>query len=134
MTPPAGNNVNAHMITQLPVKGLSCTTRIGDHRTDSEEDARQRSLVVLIEAAIVRGATHIILDRRDSSQNPSDVQTIVRLYEKMSVAGPAYRHEHAAKEPLLWIPDVMAWSIARGGEWRHRLETSQDLSEVIKVS
>lgn len=33
-----------------------------------------------------------------------------------------YEQQRAAAEPLLALPDAVAWCRARGGEWRRRVE------------
>ena len=33
-----------------------------------------------------------------------------------------FRHVAAHEEPLLWLPDAIAWAIGRGGDWRRRAE------------
>ena len=33
-----------------------------------------------------------------------------------------YRHEAAAAEELLAVPDAIAWCWAKGGDWRRRVE------------
>jgi hypothetical protein len=42
----------------------------------------------------------------------------------------AYRHSARHEEPLLWIPDAIAWSYTRGGAWRHQVRR---LADVIGV-
>ena len=42
-----------------------------------------------------------------------------------------YRHERAAQEPLLAIPDAIGWACARGAEWRRRARAL--VSDVIDV-
>lgn len=47
------------------------------------------------------------------------------LYRELRAAGLStvtYEHERAASEPLLAIPDALAWCIARGGDWRQRAD------------
>ncbi|TCN39729.1 hypothetical protein EV644_103187 [Kribbella orskensis] len=31
-----------------------------------------------------------------------------------------YLHSAPASEPLLWLPDIMAWAVGRGGDWKRR--------------
>jgi hypothetical protein len=48
------------------------------------------------------------------------------LYQRVREAGCTetlrYRHLRAHEEPLLAIPDAVAWCWAKGGEWRSRVE------------
>jgi hypothetical protein len=34
----------------------------------------------------------------------------------------SYQHAHRRSEPLLAIPDALAWCWAKGGQWRRRVE------------
>ncbi|SDU12693.1 hypothetical protein [Jiangella alkaliphila] len=45
------------------------------------------------------------------------------LFEETRKAGAAmtYQHELAHHEPLLWVPDAIAWCWASGGGWRQRV-------------
>jgi hypothetical protein len=48
------------------------------------------------------------------------------LYQRVRKAGCTetleYRHLRAYEEPLLAIPDAVAWCWVKGGEWRGRVE------------
>lgn len=33
-----------------------------------------------------------------------------------------YEHRRAASDPLLAVPDAIAWCWAKGGDWRRRVE------------
>jgi hypothetical protein len=50
-------------------------------------------------------------------------------YDPLVRTGPAcvelcrsvyYLHSAPAAEPLLWLPDVIAWAYGRGGDWIRR--------------
>ncbi len=47
------------------------------------------------------------------------------LFQLVRQAGIAdrleYRHQRAYDEPLLALPDIVAWSWVRPGEWRRRI-------------
>ena len=44
---------------------------------------------------------------------------------------PHYRHMNSRHEPLLWLPDIVAWCYGRGGPWRDAVEPLVD--EVIEI-
>lgn len=121
-------------IATLPVEAVTFVTQIGLHGADSEEDARQRCLVALVETAVDRGVEQLVLDRRDPSQNPGDARTIARHLQKMGADRPRYRHESAAQEPLLWVPDIVAWAISSRGDWRSRATDHKHLATIVKIS
>ena len=47
---------------------------------------------------------------------------VIRQCLSHPVANPrmAYRHASPVSEPLLWLPDIVAWAYGRSGEWRNR--------------
>jgi hypothetical protein len=42
-----------------------------------------------------------------------------------------YLHGAPSSEPLLWLPDIVAWAYGRGGDWFRR--TGNLVAEVKKV-
>ena len=44
---------------------------------------------------------------------------------------PHYRHMNSRHEPLLWLPDIIAWCYGRGGTWRDAVEPL--VAEVIEI-
>ncbi len=53
----------------------------------------------------------------------SDRHELYRLTRAMELTGTlTYRHLRAHEEPLLALPDVVAWCWVRSGEWRRRVE------------
>jgi hypothetical protein len=83
--------------------------------------ARERCLSVLI-TELVRNGVKIIVLESDESQNPKDrriLSEILRGLPSESVFD--FNHELPNDEPLLWIPDAIAWSTNRGGDWERRV-------------
>jgi hypothetical protein len=84
--------------------------------------ARERCLVEVVADAATAGVTRIVLERDDS------IVEFDRkiLYRELDVHGirdqVTYAHETSASELLLCIPDAVAWSYARGGEWKTRIQ------------
>jgi hypothetical protein len=85
--------------------------------------AREECLSALIADVAKLGVTQIVLERDDSVVK-FDRQVLFRELVAQGLGGRAiqYRHERSRDEPLLWIPDAIAWSYGRGGEWRDRIE------------
>lgn len=44
-----------------------------------------------------------------------------------------YRHVSAAEEPMLWVPDAIAWAYGRGGDWRQRIGRLNLVSKVTRI-
>jgi hypothetical protein len=54
-------------------------------------------------------------DRRDR-------QGVHLVLEALDVHGQMiYEHLRPFEEPLLWIPDAIAWAWGAGGDWRRRI-------------
>jgi len=91
-------------------------------RGRSEAEARELCLRAVAVEAATSGATAIVLEA-DESLVAWDRRV---LYRELGVLGlrdrVTYRHEAAHAEPLLCVPDGIAWSFARGGDWRRRIQ------------
>ena len=105
------------------IGGLAVQARVFsvDLRARSERAARDIALAAATRAMIDDRVGHLIVESCD--QDRPDRQVISRVLQ----AGPnvrrlPYQHADAYAEPLLWLPDILAWSYGRGGEWRRRAE------------
>lgn len=108
--------------------GVSCQLYSAPGLTDAV--ARERCLVELIGDAASGKVSRIVLERDDSI-----VEFDRRiLYRELELHGMrdkvTYAHETSASEQLLCIPDAVAWSYARGGDWKTRV---QPLLSGVKV-
>ena len=79
---------------------------------------RARGLVALAEWASSAGATAIVLERDPTEVERDRRALFAGLSRTTSRTALGYRHADPEREPLLWIPDAVAWSWTRGGEWR----------------
>lgn len=106
-------------ITQLEIEAMVYDA---GHRHRTQRDARAACLQAMVEDAAKHGHHRLILERDETLEN-WDRQ---RLIESTRRTGAAlnYRHETAAAEPLLAIPDALAWAWAKGGDWRRRSHIS----------
>jgi len=83
---------------------------------------RARALAALVQWAVAAGATRMVLER-DENRIAADRRVIgVTLAELSPRREVTYLHSPATTEPLLWIPDAIAWCWMRGGTWRQRVE------------
>jgi hypothetical protein len=91
--------------------------------------ARPAALLQLTEDLVKLDARRLVLESRGQAADRRDRQVIAR------VVGPrpelAYEHLRPHEEPLLWIPDAVAWSYGAGGEWRRRARPLVD--DVVSV-
>jgi hypothetical protein len=103
------------------LESIGITARIYHVTGMKDPDAREGCLAAIVADAARHGITRIVLERDDS------IEKFDRkiLYRELDVHGArntiTYAHYTAKEEPLLWAPDAIAWSFARGGEWISRI-------------
>jgi hypothetical protein len=91
-----------------------------NYRTDVE--ARAACLAGLVEdLAAADGATVLVIEQDDSLVR-SDRHELYQLVRKAGITDVLeYRHQRAHEEPLLALPDVVAWCWVRSADWRRRI-------------
>jgi hypothetical protein len=90
------------------------------YRTDLA--ARTACLAALVEDIAVRpGDTRLVIEQDDSVVR-ADRYDLFQLVRQAGIADRLeYRHQRAYDELLLALPDIVAWSWVRSGEWRRRI-------------
>jgi hypothetical protein len=90
------------------------------YRTDRE--ARTACLTALVaDLAAMGGGTELVIEQDDSLIR-HDNQTLIELTRSTGQRDALhYRHLRGHDEPLLSLPDTVAWCWARSGEWRRRI-------------
>ncbi len=88
---------------------------------NSVTDSREACLEALIGDIGPAGAERLVIESRQTMDHLDD--TVIKAALRRSGSGRlSYRHATAYEEPLLWLPDAIAWSVGRGGDWRRRAE------------
>lgn len=109
----------ADMVARLDVE-ISIYTAGTRYRT--EREGRAACLEQLVKDAAGLDEAQLVLDL-DESLRQWDNQQLIELVRRAGVRGRmTYRHSKAAQEPLLSIPDAVAWCWAKGGTWRERIQ------------
>ncbi|HWB34749.1 MAG TPA: hypothetical protein VHA75_01865, partial [Rugosimonospora sp.] len=69
------------------------------------------------------GVTRLVIESREGRDH-IDRRTIYTALQSLGVP-PSLRYEHLRghEEPLLWIPDAIAWAYGAGGDWRRRISS-----------
>jgi hypothetical protein len=85
-------------------------------------EQRHATIAELTRWACAMGARRIVVERDENS-----IALDRRVIESALAGLPGgreleYAHVPARSEPLLWTADAVAWSWARGGEWRQLVE------------
>ncbi len=90
------------------------------YRTDLA--ARTACLAALVEDIAARpGDTRLVIEQDDSVVR-ADRHDLFQLVRQAGIADRLeYRHQRAYDGLLLALPDIVAWSWVRSGEWRRRI-------------
>lgn len=91
-------------------------------RYKTERDGRAACLEQLVKDASGLAEAQLVLDL-DESLRQWDNQRLIELVRQADARERlTYCHSKAAQEPLLSIPDAVAWCWAKGGSWRERIQ------------
>lgn len=86
---------------------------------------RQACLEALVGDLVAAGAERLTLESRRSMDHLDEV--VIRATLRRTGPGRlTYGHKVGFEEPLLWVPDAIAWAYGRGGDWRRRVDPLLD--------
>ncbi len=110
------------IVSALAATQVQATVYDAARRYRTDLAARTACLTVLVEdIAALGGETRLVIEQDDSVVR-ADRHDLFLLARQTGVAGRLeYRHQRAYDELLLALPDVVAWSWVRSGEWRRRI-------------
>lgn len=91
--------------------------------------SRQICLRSAFEYAAQMDVHRIVLDR--SSSQEKDLITYKKSSRKFPTLPENLHHIASRQEPLLWLPDIFAWSYGAGGLWREKID--HKISHIIRV-
>lgn len=85
----------------------------------SKIQARSECITKLCAIEIIQTASFLTFD----STNSLDIDRRILKSAAQSSANffPTYRHVSSKSEPLLWLPDIVAWSWGRGSDWKSQI-------------
>lgn len=94
--------------------------------------ARDAVLTAMVHDLIEIATTWLVLESR-AGQDARDRSTIARAMGSRGATALSYVHNQAHEEPLLWVPDAVAWAWGRGGSWRKLARRLELIVEVKKI-
>jgi hypothetical protein len=109
-------------ISRLPIEATIFRAGGADRPRRREADRRKACLEELVTGAIRDARTSICLEHDDTMIQVDRSVLIAVTKAHRAENALQYRHDRAASEPLLALPDAVAWAWARGGEWRPRCD------------
>ncbi|WP_062137438.1 hypothetical protein [Demequina aestuarii] len=82
--------------------------------------ARPACLRALVQHAVRDDIQEVVLERDDSLSvhDRRVIAAAIRTHQTRTEF--RYRHASPHEFPLLWVSDAVAWSYAKGGDWRRR--------------
>ncbi|TDQ05607.1 hypothetical protein [Labedaea rhizosphaerae] len=99
---------------------LAVDAMIYDAGSRPRRQQRELCLRRLVADAISAGVRMIVLEQDDSVME-LDRRLLFQRVRELDCDSLEYRHFRATEEPLLAIPDAVAWCWQRGGPWRARV-------------
>jgi hypothetical protein len=110
----------ADTVVRMTPLGVTATIYDAGRRGPTELDRRGRIIAALVEDALKAHDRVEITFDLDETLRGFDRQRMIESTRGMSDR-ITYGHAHRNSEPLLAIPDALAWCWARGGDWRRRI-------------
>lgn len=93
-----------------------------------EEEARRLNLERIVTDLQASGhATTLFIERREGSDH-RDRTTIIRSRRRRPTL--EFQHLWPTDDPLLWLPDCLAWAVGTGGEWKQMIDPVVEVVEV----
>ena len=124
-----GSRRRRQLLTQATAMELDVTVYVCVHAMGrGAEEARAECLAALVrELQTTDRSTDLFIESRDGG-NDIDRATIIAARRR----DPLLNFEHLlpAADPLLWLPDVFAWAVGAGGDWRRRAAPPARVIEV----
>ena len=107
-------------IATINVGCIICTAR------DSSQDAaRALALSDMVTRLLGRGVVHLVLETRQGQDHRDRVvigETVARAGIKRRFT---YHHQAPVGEPMLWVPDAVAWAWGRDSVWQQLVKRLQ---------
>jgi hypothetical protein len=96
----------------------------------SARSARAAVIGTAVTQLARRGVRRLTLESREGQ----DEQDRIVIYRSLQGGLPLeYRHVPPRDEPLLWVPDAVAWAHGRGLAWRRTLDRLGLVAQVHRV-
>lgn len=91
------------------------------HRGD-DQPARERCLDVILALSAEWRLRMLVLDSRGPQRDALDRRFIAQSLQAHDRDDLQYTHRGSRDEPLLSLPDAVAWAVGAGGVWRQLID------------
>jgi hypothetical protein len=110
------------IVSALAAMQVQATVYDAARRYRTDLAARTACLTGLVEDIAARDSDTRLVIEQDDSVVRADRHDLFRLVRQAGITDRLeYRHQRAYDELLLALPDIVAWSWVRSGEWRRRI-------------
>ena len=110
------------IVSALAAMQVQATVYDAARRYRTDLAARTACLTALVEDIAARDSDTRLVIEQDDSVVRADRHDLFQLVRQAGITDRLeYRHQRAYDELLLALPDIVAWSWVRSGEWRRRI-------------
>lgn len=99
----------------------------------SELEARTACLRQVLDGCELYHAASLTIERDESLQRWERQFLLTQQRDRSLAVEFTYQWKNPIDEPLLWIPDVVAWAYAKGGDWRSRISDAGLVASVTSL-
>ncbi|MFF0575263.1 hypothetical protein [Streptosporangium saharense] len=105
------------------IRGLGMEAHVyqAELKGRSQRAVRDDCLRAAVPDLVLMGISRLVIESCDQ-----DRQDRLVVHEMLGKAEAhdrmAYGHGRPSSEPLLWVPDALAWAYGKGGDWRRRTD------------
>lgn len=100
------------VMAELPLHARIYTT------SGNESVARGQLLDHLLNDLIPLQCERLVIESRGAAQDSRERRRIAALITHREATPFTYHHMKPHEEPMLWVPDAIAWAHGAGREWR----------------
>ena len=110
------------IVSALAAMQVQATVYDAARRYRTDLAARTACLTTLVEDIAARDSDTRLVIEQDDSVVRADRHDLFQLVRQAGITDRLeYRHQRAYDELLFALPDIVAWSWVRSGEWRRRI-------------
>lgn len=124
-----GDNQRRCILSGISGMGMCSTVYVADH--DNQQDARAAILERAAHDLAGASVSRLTIESR-AGQDHHDRAVLYRAFGPMPPL--SYGHLTGPEEPLLWVPDAVAWAYGRGSTWKAQLDRLGLIEAVTQVT
>ena len=112
----------ARILSEVANMPLEVRMYVAPARDISQRQARTSILDQMVPDLAGLGVSNLYLESCDQDRQDAQVLSAARKRTGLTAETFYFDHKSPSNEPLLWIPDVIAWAWGRDRTWRKQVE------------